>query len=125
MVERKKMGFVVFDEGRYFLKVDDRREELPVETVLQGEELEKLVGQEVEVLLSEPRQAVVGLIAKDALRFPIFCYVPPWPPWPPCFMCYLPAPWLIKGVEREVQVNLAKRFLEEGYISEEVFRRLV
>ena len=124
MAERKKMGFVVFDEGRYFLEVEDRREPLPVETVLQEEQLEKLVGQEVEVLLSEPRQAVVGLVAKELLPFPIGCYIP-WPPWPPCFLCYLPVPWLIRGVERQVQVNLAKRFLEEGYISEEVFRRLV
>jgi hypothetical protein len=48
------------------------------------------------------------------------CYIP-WPPF--WILCYLPVPWLTRGVEREVQTNLAKRFLEEGYISEEVFER--
>lgn len=122
MNERMRMGTVIFEKGKYFLELEDRREELPVETVLVEDQLKKLVGQEVDVLFSEPRPAVVGLKAKDLM--PILCYIP-WPPWPPCFLCYLPIPWMIRGVEREVQVNLAKRFLEEGYISEEVYKRLV
>jgi hypothetical protein len=122
MKERMRMGIVMFDEGKYFLEVEGRREELPLETVVEEEQLKKLVGQEVEVFFSEPRPAVVGIKAKELM--PILCYIP-WPPWPPCFLCYLPVPWLIRGVEREVQINLAKRFREEGYISEEVFERLI
>ena len=117
-----RRGIVAYEEGKYFLEVEGRREELPTRAVAEEARLKELVGQEVEVLYSEPRRAVVGLVAKERMLIP--CYVP-WPPWPPCFMCYLPASWLIRGVEREVQVNLAKRFLEEGYISEEVFERLV
>jgi len=122
MEEETRVGTVGFEEGKYFLEVEGRREELPTWAVAEEARLKELVGQEVEVIYSEPRRAVMGLVAKELM--PILCYIP-WPPWPPCFMCYLPAPWLIRGVEREVQVNLAKRFLEEGYISEEVFERLI
>jgi hypothetical protein len=121
MREEKRTGIVVFEEGKYFLEVEGRREEVPPEAVAQEARLKELVGQEVEVLYSEPKRAVVGLVAKEFM--PILCYIP-WPPWPPCFMCYLPPPWVIRGVEQEVRMNLARRFLEEGYISEEVFERL-
>jgi hypothetical protein len=122
MGERTQKGTIVREKGKFYLKMKDRREELPLDTVIDSDRLERLVGKDVEVLLSEPRQAVVGIRLEELL--PILCYIP-WPPWPPCFLCYLPAPWLIKGVELEVQRNLAKRFLEEGYINEEVFKRLI
>lgn len=122
MREEKRTGTVVFEEGKYFLEVEGTREEVPAEAIAQEAQLKELVGQEVEVLYSEPKRAVVGLVAKEFM--PILCYIPG-PPWPPCFMCYLPPPWVIRGVELEVRTNLAKRFLEEGYISEEIFERLV
>ena len=122
MTGRRRKGVVVREEGKYLLEVEGERQEIPLETVMDESQLESIVGQTVEVLYSEPRPAVVGILARE--RVPILCYVP-WPPWPPCFLCYLPVPWLLRGVEREVQVNLAKRFLEEGYINEEVFERLV
>jgi hypothetical protein len=121
MREEKRTGILVFEEGKYFLEVEGRREEVPPEAVAQEARLKELVGQEVEVLYSEPKRAVVGLVARELM--PILCYIP-WPPLPPCFMCYLPPPWVIRGVEQEVRTNLARRFLEEGYISEEVFERL-
>jgi hypothetical protein len=116
-----RRGIVAYEEGKYLLEVEGKREELPTRDVAEEARLKELVGQEVEVLYSEPRRAVVGLVAKERILIP--CYIP-WPPWY-WVTCYIPAPWVIRGLEREVQVNLAKRFLEEGYISEEVFERLV
>jgi len=118
MKEEARIGTVVFKEGKYFLEVEGRREELLVGLVADEAQLRKLVGQEVEVLYSEPRRVVVGLVAREI--GPILCYVRP--PWP---VCYYPIPWILRGVEREVRVNLAKRFLEEGLISEEVYAKLV
>jgi len=119
MKEETRVGTVGFEEGKYFLEVEGRREELLAGLVAQEAQLEKLVGQEVEVLYSEPRRLVVGLVAREI--GPILCYIPP--PVPP--LCYYPVdPWAFRGIEREVRVNLAKRFLEEGLISEGVFERL-
>lgn len=120
MKEETRIGTVGFKEGKYFLEVAGRREELPVGIVAEEAQLKELVGQEVEVLYSEPRRVVVGLIAKELP--PITCYIPWWRRW---HTCYLPAPWVLRGVEKEVRANLAKQFLEEGLISEEVFERLV
>jgi hypothetical protein len=140
MKEGMQMGKVIFEEEKYFLEIEGQRQELPVAAVGDEARLKELVGQEVEILYSEPKRDIVGLVAQERMAVMICPPWPPWPPWPPpppppwppwpppwppCFMCYLPPIWLIEGVEREVQTNLAKRFLEEGYISEEVFNRLV
>jgi hypothetical protein len=121
MDKNMSVGKIAFEKNRFFLEVEGKREEIPVAAGDEGR-LKEMVGQEVQVLYSEPKRAVVGLVGVE--RIPFFCYVP-WPPWPPpCFMCYLPPYWLIRGVERQVQENLARRFLEEGVISAEVFERL-
>jgi hypothetical protein len=117
MREETRVGMVGYEEGKYFLEVEGEREDLPVGIVMEEAQLKELVGQKVDVLYSEPKRVVVGLVV-EALP-PILCYVPPW--W---FGCYLPPIWVLRGVEREVRVNLAKRFLEEGLISEGIFERL-
>jgi len=118
MKKETRTGTVVFEEGKYFLEVEGRREELLAGLVADEEQLRKLVGEEVEVLYSEPKRFVVGLVSRKI--GPILCYV--WPPWP---VCYYPVPWILRGVEKEVRVNLAKRFLKEGLISEEVYDKLI
>jgi hypothetical protein len=119
MKEEMHVGTIAFEKGKFYLEVEGRREEVPPGAVADEAQFKELVGREVEVLYSEPRRVVVGLVAREL--HPILCYVP-WPRW---VTCYLPAIWPIRGVEREVQANLAKQFLEEGYISEEVYERLV
>ena len=128
MIEDMHVGTVAFEEGKYLLETEGQRQELPVEAVGDEARLKELVGQQVEVLYSEPKRAIVGLVARARLPVIVYPQWPPWPPrppWPPCFGCYLPPIWLLKGVEREVRTNLARRFLEEGYFSEEVFNRLI
>ncbi len=118
MKEETRVGTVSFEEGKYFLEVEGKREELPVGIVAEAK-LKELVGREVEVLYTEPRRFVAGLV--DRKIGPILCYIPiPIPPIP----CYIPPPWFFRGVEEQVRINLAKQFLEEGLISEEIFGRL-
>ncbi|MFC2172309.1 hypothetical protein ACFLU6_06715 [Acidobacteriota bacterium] len=119
MNEERRIGKVVHEKGKYFVEVEGKREELAGGIIVEGRKIEDLVGQEVEVLYSEPRRFVVGLVAKE--YGPILCYVRP--PMPP--MCYYPVdPWIYKGIEKEIRENLAKRFFEEGLLSEQNFEKL-
>jgi hypothetical protein len=115
------VGTVVLEGGKYFLEVAGKREELPAGLVAEEAQLKELVGQKVEVLYSEPTRFVIGLAARQ--RPPIVvCYFPPLP-WPPC---YIPIPfWVMRGIEKEVRVNLAKGLLEEKIISKEVYEKLL
>jgi hypothetical protein len=114
MPEEIREGTVVYEEGKYLLEVEGKREELPVGVRLQEAQLKKLVGQKVEVLYTVPRQYVVGL--KGFRRPPILCYVPP-------------IDWqidlgLIRGVESQVRLNLAKQFLKANLITKEIYAKL-
>jgi len=118
MKEAIRRGKVFFEKGKYFLEVEGKRWELEAGGIIIDGRIEDLVGQEVEVLYSEPTRLVVGLVAKKIGG--VLCYIRPHP------ICYIPAdPWIFRGIEREVRVNLAKRFLEEKLISKEVFEKLV
>lgn len=116
--QRKVVGTIVMEGEKYFIDVAGQREELPVVVVGDEAELKEMVGTQVEVLYSEPTRFIVGL--KPPRRPPWLCYLPR-PPW----LCYLPPPWVFRGFEQQVRVNLAKQFLEEGLISKEVYDRLV
>ncbi|MGD8969756.1 MAG: hypothetical protein PVI07_19800 [Anaerolineae bacterium] len=120
MKEEERTGTVVLEEGKYFLEVAGERQELPPGFAAE-EQLKELAGREVGVLYSEPKRFVVGLV--DRRLGPIICYlpIPPIPPIP----CYIPPPWVFRGIEKQVRINLADRFLEEGYISEEVYEKLI
>jgi hypothetical protein len=118
MNEEVRRGKIVSERGKFFLEAGRERWELEEGMMIAEQPLPELVGREVEVLLSEPRRYVVGLVA-EKLR-PILCYIPyPHP------LCYIPAdPWLFKGVEDRIRVNLAEKFLEEGLITKEIHEKL-
>ncbi|HUW96613.1 MAG TPA: hypothetical protein VMW58_12575 [Anaerolineae bacterium] len=124
MKEASRKGMLIFEKGKYFLEVEGERQELPPGMGIDEAQLRDLAGKEVEVLYSEPKRFAIALLGPRMP--PIICYLPPWPPEPwPGPTCYLPVPWLIKGVEKEVRANLAKRFLDEGLINREVYDKLV
>ena len=109
------MGTVLFENGKYYIEADGERNELPVSLLTQEENLKDLLGQKVEVLYSEPKRFVVGLIPDKQVKR-----------WPR-IICYLPAPWegLIETrVADSMRATLAKQYLEAGIISEEVFGKL-
>jgi hypothetical protein len=110
---------MVYKDGKYFVEMEGRDEELPVGVLVDEAQFKELVGQQVEVLYSEPTRFVVGVVA----RVPrIRCYY---------ILCYYPADiWgryvgpAIPELGENVRIKLADRFLEEGLISREVHEKL-
>lgn len=144
MTGEVQSGKITAAEGRYFLETEGQRLELP--TAALGEAAAELVGKEVEVLLSEPVRNIVALVPRRP-RVPIICYVPV----PDVFtriaaaqerarvtsaasqldlsklhppICYFPADWLVKGVDEQVRINLAKKLLDEKLIGTAVYEKL-
>jgi hypothetical protein len=114
MAERPKTGTVVFKEGTYFLEVEGKHHPIPVGANVQTPQLKELVGKKVDVLYSEPKSFVVGLVQSGAsnVRFPRI-------------ICYFPAdPWAVGVVEEAARAGLAKQFLNEGVLSKETFEKL-
>ncbi len=135
-------GKMIVEDGKYFLEVGRQRMELSPAALGGETPARELAGAQVEVLLSEPVRQVIAIIPRRPLR-PILCYVPP----PDIFrrfkelgpireiaqqptlqlhppICYVPADWLVKGIEEKVRQNLASRLLQEGVISKAVHDKL-
>lgn len=110
MKEGKQIGTVLFEEGKFFLQVEDHRRELPTEFLVDESQLEQVVGKDVEVIYAEP--------AIHALR---------WPGWG-CVICYLPVPprcgwWDGWGLGDETRAALLKTLHTEGWISQEILEK--
>ncbi len=136
-------GTVVASEGRYFLKYGTEQHELDPKLVGGEAVLKQLVGQEVD-LVTQATPWIVGVV-KDKVR--IVCYLPPPEFWgagragigvnpaahfelqsaqlkAPRPVCYVPADWVIRGVEERVRANLLRQFVEDKIIGQEVYNRL-
>ncbi len=138
-------GTVVASEGRYFLKYGNEQQELDPMLVGGLAVLKQLVGQDVD-LVTQATPWIVGVI-KDKVR--IVCYVPPPEFWrafqeelsalpaahahlqvqsaqlkAPRPVCYVPADWVIRGVEERVRANLLKQFVDDKIIDVEVYNRI-
>jgi hypothetical protein len=133
-------GKVIHESGKYFLEIDNKRHELTPELSGGEDALKAIVGQEVEVLYAKPTP--VALAVKGKVR--ITCYLVMSPeqlghvhPIEATVKaqlgadvirlrptCYVPAPWVIKGVEEQVRENLARELHAQGIISQEVYDKL-
>lgn len=115
MKSEAEKGVIRYEEGKYLIEANGRQEEIPTDLLTTAEDLKPLVGQEVEVLYSEPRRFIIGLVPdKKVVKWPRI-------------ICYLPAPWRGMIEARAVEamrLSLAKQYHNEGIISEEVFRKL-
>lgn len=150
--DKPLMGKVLEHEGRFFIEVENKLEEL--DPMLAGgvEVLHKLSGQEVELVVQEIPW-IAGVVWE---KVRIVCYLPPpefWRNFGPELVtapmagapamarvhvhdeaavtlhlkrpiCYVPADWVIRGVEEMIRVNLLKQMFAEGIISQEVYGRL-
>jgi hypothetical protein len=106
-------GKVAFREGQYYLETEGKLQVIPVGPHVDSASLKALVGQQVEVVYSEPRSFVVGLVA-----------VSPTIKRPP-ILCYIPAPIDLGGlVQEEIRAGLAKQFLDDGVLSKANFEKL-
>lgn len=148
------MGKVLEHEGRFFIEVENRLEELDPMLVGGVEVLQKLAGQEVE-LVTQDIPWIAGVMW-DKVR--ILCYIPPiehfrdlfaehlvapvdlhaGPAVPHVYaaasrrvkfprgpLCYIPAPWVIRGVEDVIRKNLLEQFRVDEIITQEVYERLI
>jgi hypothetical protein len=114
-VRRTKASIVLKDGKHYLVRGRQRQELQPL--VASGEDLQAVVGKEVQ-LATEPHRTIVGFRTPEVR---IVCYLPPRPRW---WMCYLPRPELLHGIEDKVRQNLLDRLLQEGVIDQEVAEKL-
>lgn len=114
MDEQPKMGKVTFENGKYFLQVGSKHEEMPVGLLADESQLKELVGQEVELIYSLPKPFVVGFIPKWRRPGGILCYIPA-PEW-----------WKIGSVviDEHVRQRLVDTFVKENIITPEVAKTL-
>lgn len=143
MAHKPTMGKLIKEENSYLLEVNGERHALPDGLVAQNPELAKLEGNEVEVMLSVPKPVVVAVRIPG--RPPILCYIVldfllkgnHWIPTPAAASesvrslvhdikpaCYVPADWMIRGVEEQVRRNFADQMLKDGIISKDVYGQL-
>ncbi len=117
MAESPKKGKIVSEHGKYFVVVDRVRHELAAHLTVGEGTLKDLEGQDVEVLFSEPHTYPVAL--KPLKRPPILCYRPVFDP------ANMPVEWAIRGVEKQVRMNLATELHQKGVISKQVYDQIV
>lgn len=110
----KQSGKVITENGKFFVQVG-RSKHLLEPGPLGGEEsLKGLVGQEVQVVLSDP--SPIAIIVK---KVPVACY------WH-CFICYRPI-----DIFNEFEIDPIMRkanletFFKEGLIDEKTFKQLI
>jgi hypothetical protein len=115
MGEKPRNGTVVHKDGNFFLEAEGKLHAIPVGSDQKSTQLKELVGQKVEVVLSEPISFAIGLVpqnAKPGVRFPRV-------------ICYFPAdPWAFGVVEEGVRAGLAQQFLSQGILSKANYEKL-
>ncbi|MFZ0005673.1 MAG: hypothetical protein WAK45_07305, partial [Methanoregula sp.] len=105
MSSNKVKGKVVVEGGEHYLEIPSlkgkqKKQLLPLGPQIDKKTIASLVGTEVEVLLSEPQQFVVGFIWGHR---PILCYYP---------VIDVISP----TIDTAVKESLVKQFVDEGII---------
>ncbi len=114
MTEKAVKGKVIHKEGKYFLDVAGKMEELPVGLLTDEEFLKEQVGQEVEVFYTIPKSFVAAI--KPVGR-------------PGIMLCNAPAEFLRGGKfvtkpSAAVTLKVAAKLLQEGFITKEVHDKI-
>jgi hypothetical protein len=107
MANTPRSGTVVLKDGNFFLEAEGKLTPIPVSPHAQPANLKELVGKKVEVVYTEPRSFVAGLIGG---RIPILCYFPV-------------DPWF-SVVDEGARLGVAQQFLAEGLLSKETFEKI-
>jgi hypothetical protein len=114
MPELSKKGKVVLREGKYFLEAPESEEQISIAASIDPSQLKELVGQEVEILYSEPKVFAVGLVGTRVLAGVR----------PPRIICYIPAVTDIGVIAEDARLAFAEQLLNEGVLSKENYERL-
>jgi len=108
---KKVRGTILEREGKFFVQVGKQIQELTANPLADDGALKGLVGQVVQVVMTEPQ--IVAILPR--WKPPVACFSA-------CFICYMPPPlfwqWQINPVIREMNLKL---FKEQGLISQEVY----
>ena len=107
MAQKPRSGTVVEKDGNFFFEAEVKLTPIPVSPNFQPKALKELVGKKVEVVYTEPRSFVAGLIGG---RVPILCYFPV-------------DPWF-SVVDEGARLAVAQQFLNEGLLSKETFDKI-
>jgi hypothetical protein len=111
--QMSSIGTVLFKEGNFFVNVDNKDEPIPVGHH-DAEHLKQLVGKKVEIVFSEPKRFIAGLIPTDESLMKIVK-----------ILCYVPRPdFLTAVVEERARIDIAKQLLDAGYLSKENFAKI-
>ena len=121
MSEKKIVGTIVEAKGGYFLETSGLRAPRKKETVQIGSATQKaafanLVGQEVEVILSEPIRSVIAVIGKQIPPSKAKCYI---------ILCYKPVDGFMRAVDQKMIEPLAMQFYREGILSEANYKKVI
>lgn len=108
-------GTLLLKEGNLFVEIGGKLELLPVAHG-EIEHLKPLIGKKVEVILSEPKRFIAGVILAEESHLA---------KRPPRILCYVPAPDYFKAViEERARIEIAKQMLESGLLSKEAFNKI-
>jgi len=115
MENKPAIGTVAFKDGNYFLEVEGKQHAIPVGLHVDVAQLKQLVGQKVEIVSSEPKSFVIGLVKAGGVAGVR----------PPRIICYFPAdPNLFGVVQEDARAALAKQLLNEGILSQANYEKL-
>jgi len=115
---RTKKGKVSNIRGKYYLTIGKRRLELPVGILIQKSKIQQHVGKEVVAFLSKKSGSEVVAIGT-------------WPtPEKPIrirkqIICYIPAPDMMRRMERNVRTSLIMNMLDKGIITSKLAEELI
>lgn len=108
-------GTVLFKEGNFFVDVAGKHELLPVAHE-EAEHLKPFVGKKVEVVMSEPKRFIAGLILADESAHLIK---------KPRILCYVPRPdFFTTVIEEHARIDIARQMLDAGLLSKETFNKI-
>ena len=112
MQEKATKGKLVHKEGKYFLDVAGKMEELPVGLLSDEKFLKEQAGQEVEIFYATPRPFVVAI---NPFRIPRI------------ILCNIPAVKYFGNIttpSAETTRTVAAKLLKEGIITQEVHDKI-
>jgi hypothetical protein len=99
--------------GKFFVTVGRRKLEIPVGPVISAQDVNKLVGKDVFVALSNKRPSEIVAIGIWPLR--VRCY------W---ILCYLPAPDILRRVQSTIRQTLLNKMVSTRILTPKLGRQI-
>lgn len=116
-----KTGKVTLKDGKYFLEMEGKSQQITEKAISDPAALKSLAGQNVAVTLSSganPFPVDISLAAAAAGKGQK-------PPKLVRITCYLPRAEILKNVKLDLaRTNLADQLLKEGHINQELHRNI-